>query len=99
MAGVLFQQAVDKIVAADGPNGITRAKIIDALDNFGPFDANGWMGAKNPKGGFSDCMIMMTIKGGTLRAGLPRRSGHVVVRSEVPHQVTLDPLAATSNIQ
>ena len=26
------------------------------------FDANGWMGAKDPKGGFSDCMVIMQMQ-------------------------------------
>ncbi len=49
-AGLASRQAVDRIVEAAGPNAITRASVIDALDNFGEFDANGWMGPKPPKG-------------------------------------------------
>ena len=86
-------------MATDGPNGITRAKIIDALDNFGPFDANGWMGPKNPKGGFSDCMIMMTIKGGTFERVFPDGAGTLSCDPKYLTKVTLDPLAATANIQ
>jgi hypothetical protein len=33
MAAVLFQQAVNDIVAADGPNAITRASLLDEADH------------------------------------------------------------------
>jgi ABC-type branched-subunit amino acid transport system substrate-binding protein len=99
MGGVLFQQAVDKIVEADGPNAITRASIIKALDDFGPFDANGWMGPKNPKGGFSDCMIMMTIKGGTFERAFPDGAGTLSCDPKYLTQVTVDPLAEAAKLQ
>ena len=72
MAAVLFQEAVDKIVEDHGPNAITRASLLAALNGIDVFDANGWMGAKDPKGGFSDCMVIMQVAGRDVRAGLPR---------------------------
>ena len=61
MAAVLFQDAINDIVDTDGPNAITRASVLTALDGITSFDANGWMGAKNPKGGFSDCMVILQM--------------------------------------
>ena len=42
-SAVLFKTVIDQIVATDGPNAITRAKMLEVLGSMGPFDANGWM--------------------------------------------------------
>ena len=62
-AGMLFKETIDKIVAADGPNGITRTSVIKTMKTITDFTAGGTMGAKSAKG-FSDCMVVMQIKGG-----------------------------------
>jgi hypothetical protein len=61
---MLFKATIDKIVAADGPNAITRASVLKTMMTITDFTAGGTMGAKGPKG-FSDCFVMMQIKGGT----------------------------------
>jgi hypothetical protein len=43
-AAVLFEQVVDQIVAKDGPNALTRAKILETLKTVQDFDANGFFG-------------------------------------------------------
>ena len=63
-AGMLFKETIDKIVAADGPNAITRASVLKTMKTITDFTAGGTMGAKSAKG-FSDCFVMMQIKGGT----------------------------------
>ena len=62
-AGMLFKETIDKIVAADGPNAITRASVIKTMKTITDFTAGGTMGAKSAKG-FSDCMVVLQIKGG-----------------------------------
>jgi ABC-type branched-subunit amino acid transport system substrate-binding protein len=62
-AGMLFKATIDKIVAADGPNGITRTSTISTMKTITDFTAGGTMGAKGPKS-FSDCMVVMQIKDG-----------------------------------
>ncbi len=62
-AGMLFKETINKIVAADGPNGITRASTISTMKTITDFTAGGTMGAKSAKG-FSDCMVVMQIKDG-----------------------------------
>jgi ABC-type branched-subunit amino acid transport system substrate-binding protein len=62
-AGMLFKETIDKIVAAEGPNGITRTSTISTMKSITDFTAGGTMGAKSAKG-FSDCMVVMQIKGG-----------------------------------
>jgi len=44
-AGVLFQQAIQQVVAKHGNNGVTRAAFLDALHGITSFDAGG-MAAK-----------------------------------------------------
>lgn len=60
-AAVLFKQVVDEIVAADGPNAITRAAILEGLANTQDFDANGFMAPKDLRG-FSDCFAVMQVQ-------------------------------------
>ena len=81
MAAVLFQQAVDEIVETDGPNAITRAKLLEVLNGIDSFDANGWMGAKDPKSGFSDCMVVMQAQSGAFERVLPTETGQVRLQS------------------
>ena len=80
-AAVLFQQAVNDVVESKGTNGITRASLLEALSAITSFDANGWIGAKNPKGGTngtSDCTVRIKeMENGELRAGSLHREGHL----------------------
>jgi ABC-type branched-subunit amino acid transport system substrate-binding protein len=75
MAAVMFQDAIDDVVEAHGPNGITRANLLDALSKMTTFDAHGWMGAKNPKSGFSDCMVIVQAEGGEFKRAEPTEPG------------------------
>ena len=62
--------------STDGPNAITRASVLDgAAPASTSFDANGWMGAKNPKSGFSDCMVIMQVEGTAFVRATPDREG------------------------
>ena len=62
-AGMLFKATIDKIVAADGPNGITRTSTISTMKTITDFTAGDTMGPKSAKG-FSDCMVVLKINGG-----------------------------------
>ena len=62
-AGMAFTETINRIVAADGPNAITRSSVISTMKNLNDFTAGGSMGPKGPKT-FSDCMVMMQIKDG-----------------------------------
>ncbi len=99
MAAVLFQQAVDSIVEADGPNAITRASLLAALNGIDSFDANGWMGAKDPKQGFSDCMVIMQMKSGSYERILPAETGTLDCNPAYITKVTLDPVVEAQKIQ
>ena len=46
-AAIAFQQVVNQIVADEGPNAITRAKILEGFDGLDDFTADGWAGARS----------------------------------------------------
>jgi len=102
MAGVLFQQAVDKIVASDGPNAITRASLIAALNSIDSFDANGWMGPKDPKGGVngtSNCMVILTSKDGEFQRTYPTEKGTFDCNPAYLRTVNIDPAIESAKVQ
>ena len=91
MAAVAFQQAVDEIVSTDGPNAITREKMLEVLNGFGDFDANGWMGPKSLKGGFSDCQVVVQLEDGEWVRKLPTEKGELDCNPDYLVTQTLDP--------
>jgi len=102
MAGVLFQQAVNQVVEARGPNGITRASLLEALNSIDSFDANGWMGPKDPKGGAkgtSDCQVILTINGGEFERVFPTEKGTFDCDAGYVATVNIDPAVESAKVQ
>jgi ABC-type branched-subunit amino acid transport system substrate-binding protein len=99
MAAVLLQDAVNGIVEKDGPNAITRASLLAALNGIDSFDAHGWMGAKDPKGGFSNCMVMLQVEGGEFVRKFPEEKGTLDCNPKYLTQVTIDPAVEAQKIQ
>jgi ABC-type branched-subunit amino acid transport system substrate-binding protein len=101
-AAVLFQQAVNDVVESKGPNGITRANLLEALSGITSFDANGWIGAMNPKGGVggtSDCTIWMEMQGGEFVRVKPTEKGTFDCDPGNVLEVELDPATEAAKIQ
>jgi hypothetical protein len=69
-----FKAVVDKIVAADGPNALTRAKFLDTIKDFNGFDDGGFMAPKDQHS-TSDCMVLMQVKDGKFVRVLPTEVG------------------------
>jgi hypothetical protein len=99
MAAVLFKQAVDQIVEDEGPNAITRAKMLEVLNGIDEFDANGWMGPKDPKGGFSDCMVILTTTADGFERVQPTEEGTLDCNPDYVTTVNLDPAVEAEKIQ
>ncbi|MCU0309681.1 MAG: ABC transporter substrate-binding protein [Acidimicrobiales bacterium] len=99
MAAVAFQQAVDEIVTTEGPNAITRAKLLEVLNGFGDFDANGWMGPKSLKGGFSDCQVIVQLEAGEWVRQLPTEKGELDCNPDYLITQTLDPAVEAEKVQ
>lgn len=92
-AGELLGTIVDGIVAADGPNGVTRTAILAGLNNTHSFDAGGFIppvdiGAR--KG--SVCFAMVQVKDGKFIRVNPSEPGKFDC-SGTAESITLDPAA------
>jgi ABC-type branched-subunit amino acid transport system substrate-binding protein len=76
-SGVLFQQAVDKIVDRDGVNGITRKALLDELGTgFAKFNANGMLGNVDVSGHTpSACFVLTQVKNGKFVRVTPTKKG------------------------
>ena len=99
-AAMLFKEVIDEIVESDGVNGITRAKMLEVLDNKTDFTADGWMGdeGKDLKG-FSNCMIIMQVEGGEFVRRFPEEPGTLDCKDENLTTVTLDPAKEAESIK
>ena len=80
-ADSLFAQAVDDVVKADGPNGLTRASLLRALGAIHRFTDNGWVGEIDPRGA-TGCFVVMQIKGGVFKRVYPEQRGTLDCRAE-----------------
>ena len=100
MAAVLFQDAVNDIVEADGPNAITRASLLDGAERDHVVRRPRLDGAKNPKGGFSDCMVMLKMGAdGFERVKPPTEVGTLDCNPDYLTTVNLDPAVEAQKIQ
>jgi hypothetical protein len=94
VAGLMFERAVKEVVARDGPNGITREALLDAIRNTHDFDAGGLI----PKTDVGDrqgsvCFVGMQVQGGKFVRIDPPEPGTFDCRGTM-HTLTLDPLEA-----
>ena len=94
LAGELFAGVVNDIVAADGPNAITRAKILEGLRNTHDFDGGGMMaptdiGARTQ----STCYVLMQVKDGEFVRANPTKPGTFDCTGK-PYDITIDPITA-----
>lgn len=88
MASVLFAQAVEQIVAEDGPNGITRAALLETIMSIDDFDADGMTGPKGPKD-VPECFVVVQLNDGVFERQYPEEAG--TLQCEPIGEVTLDP--------
>jgi len=95
--GMAFKKAVDDIVAAKGPNAITRSAIIETMKTMS-FDADGWIGKRSAAKVFSDCFAVMQFKDGKFQraAGKP---GTLDCNPNYVVTVTLDPQVEAAKVK
>ena len=75
-SGVLFRDAVNKVVAESGNNGVTRAATLGAVKSITEFDADGMIGTINPGGKVpSDCYALTQVKGSKFVRIFPKKAG------------------------
>ncbi len=93
-AGLAFQQVVEKIAATDGPNGITKAKILEglkAMQSDGSFNGNGIYGDKLNIGGPGTCFVMMQVQNGKFVRDLPEEKGKLSCPDDALQPMSIDP--------
>ena len=75
-SGRAFEQAVNAIVAADGPNGVTRASILATMPTLTDFDSNGWIGPVDfSKKEISSCFVILQLRAGEFQRVFPTEVG------------------------
>ena len=95
MAGVLFKQAIDQLVAEQGPNAITRAALLDVVMGIDDFAADGMTGPKGPKGP-QECFVVLQLADGVFERRYPEEEG--TLQCEPIGEVTLDPAVAAEEL-
>lgn len=97
MAGIAFKETVDAIVAAKGPNAITRASVIEGLKTA-KSDFMGWIG--QPKGGkdIMPCFMVVQIQDGKWKRVYPTAAGQLDCASDSRIVVKLDTAAEAAKI-
>ncbi len=75
-AGRVFEQAVDRVVARDGPNGLTRAAVLAALPTITDYDGGGWTATLDlSTKAISPCYVMVRVVGGKYQRIYPTQRG------------------------
>jgi len=97
MAGIAFKETVDAIVAAKGPNAITRSAVADALKTT-KSDFMGWIG--QPKGGkdVMPCFMVVQIQDGKWNRVYPTATGELDCAADNRIVVKLDTAAEAAKI-
>jgi hypothetical protein len=93
-----FKHVIDAIVETDGPNGITRAAILDGLANIEGFDAGGWSGPNSLRG-VSDCFVLLQVKSGVFERVFPAEKGSLSCDPANVITVEIDTVAEAAKIQ
>jgi hypothetical protein len=90
-SGELFARAVNDVVATDGPNGLTRAALLEAISNIHDFDAGGFM-PKTDVGNRvgSPCLVAMQVQNGEFVRVNPTEPGEFDCSGKAV-EITLDP--------
>jgi hypothetical protein len=99
-ASMLFRQVVDRIVQSDGPNAVTRARVLQELNATDDFNADGWMGSQpKPLKGVSECFVVVQMVDGQFVRRFPEEAGTLSCDPANVTTVTLDPAAAAADIR
>jgi len=100
-AALAFQTAVDGVVAKNGPNGLTRQRLLQALGGLTGFTADGWMGTPPPlpPNSLSPCFVVMQVQNGRFVRVYPTKPGTMDCSASNLLTVTIDPVAAAAALK
>jgi len=76
VATMMFKQAAEDVVKAQGVNGLTRANLLTALKNTHSFDAGGMWGKMDPGAKISTaCFMILNFDGSKYAREYPSKTG------------------------
>jgi len=95
-----FADAVNAVVAKDGPNGLTRATLVWALRNLTHFDGHGWFGphALTGEPSNSSCFVVLQVQNGKFVRVYPTKPGTMDCDPSNLATVTVDAAAAAAKL-
>ncbi len=91
-AAIAFQQAVNQIVADQGPNAVTRANLTAAFAAIQDFTADGWAGARSLDG-ISACFVLLQVQDSAFTRVWPEERGTLDCESSNLVEFDMDPVA------
>jgi ABC-type branched-subunit amino acid transport system substrate-binding protein len=91
IAGLVFRDAVERVVTAHGENGLTRSALLDAIRDTRRFTADGILGAtdigaKRP----TDCFLIMKVVDGEFVRAYPKKPGTFDCKAQNTRTIRLD---------
>lgn len=99
-AALLFEHVVDEIVATDGINGITRAKVLEVLASTDDFNADGWMGEQGKDlRGWSTCQVILQVQDGEFARVFPEEPGTLDCDEANLIESSIDPAVEAETIE
>jgi hypothetical protein len=102
-AAVAFEDAVNSVVKSDGPNGLTRAKVLAAIKGMTRFNAHGWLGSAGKSlqgdGTESSCFLVLQVQNGKFVRVYPAQPGTMDCNPSNLVQVSMDPAAAAATLK
>jgi ABC-type branched-subunit amino acid transport system substrate-binding protein len=92
-AARLFEEAVRRVVEADGPNALTRQSLLDAMEAIEDFDADGLIGPVTPSEKLpSRCIVVVEVTGGGFERVYPEAEGELACGDHAT--IEIDPATA-----
>lgn len=94
VAARLFQKAVEDVVSADGPNGLTRSSLLTALKKINDFDNAGMVAPFNPTTPSTPatCVVAVRLQNdGSWQREFPKTPGTFHCAGTT--KITVDPVA------
>ena len=90
-SGLLLSNAIKKVVAADGVNGVTRTAVFAQLNKITSFNAGGMVGTTNiAKREVSPCYVLTKVKDGKFVRVTPSKKGTFNCKSRNVLKIKLD---------
>jgi hypothetical protein len=94
-AAVELGDVVARIAERDGPNAVTRARVLGGLATTADFDAEGWFAPRGQRE-LSDCFVLLQVRSGKFVRSFPAERGTFSCDPSNLVDVQVDPAADTA---